>query len=123
MLAIVRPLRRRPLKKNSAAISERLASQLDQLLDFNILCFTPTCWKRAAVLHRYLALNGIETRVVFGVRQELKEPLAGHAWLEINGIPILEANQPEYVVTYTYPPESKDEVGRQKAERIITQTE
>ena len=61
-----------------------------------------SCWKRAAVLRRYLLLNGIETAVVFGVRNG-EETLAGHAWLERDGRPFLEAAQPDYVVTLRYP--------------------
>lgn len=105
VLDLITPSQRSINRNRSAETSEKLARQLDQLLAFNVLCFTPTCWKRAAVLYRYLALNGIETRVVFGVRKEVNAPLplAGHAWLEAKGIPILESSAPEYVVTFTFP--------------------
>jgi hypothetical protein len=83
--------------------AERVAQLLDALLGLNFLCFTPTCWKRAAVLHRQLALRGRETRVVFGVRREGGDPLAGHAWLEANGEPLFEKLLPEYAVTYCFP--------------------
>lgn len=82
---------------------ERLAQLLDLLLALDILCFTPTCWKRAPVLHRYLALSGIETRIVFGVRLEGDSMLVGHAWLEAGGLPIFETSAPHYTVTYSYP--------------------
>lgn len=62
-----------------------------------------SCWKRAAVLRRYLLLNGIETEVVFGVRKENGGQLAGHAWLERDGAPFLEREQPAYTVTFRYP--------------------
>jgi hypothetical protein len=81
----------------------RLAQLLDALLSLDVLCFTPTCWKRAAVLHRQLALRGRETRVVFGVRRGESDPLAGHAWLEANGVPLFESSPPEYAVTYCFP--------------------
>lgn len=81
----------------------RLAELLDALLNLDVLCFTPTCWKRAAVLHRQLALRGRKTRVVFGVRRGESDPLAGHAWLEANGLPIFESSPPEYAVTYCFP--------------------
>src|ERR1700674_25833 len=45
--------------------SERLAQLLDMLLGIDAFVFQPICWKRAAVLHRYLALHGIPTRIVF----------------------------------------------------------
>jgi hypothetical protein len=55
------------------------------------------------VLYRYLALHGIETRVVFGVRKEDEGLLAGHAWLEADGQPLLEAKSPDYSITYSFP--------------------
>ena len=81
---------------------EDLARVIDQLLSADVLMFKPICWKRAAVLHRYLSRNGIDTRILFGVRNEAGE-VAGHAWLESNGKPILESSPPEYVVTYSFP--------------------
>ena len=82
---------------------QRLAQLIDALLGLNVLCFTPTCWKRAPVLHRYLALNGIETRIIFGLRKEQESILAGHAWLEADGRPLLESSPPRYIQTYSFP--------------------
>lgn len=82
---------------------ERLAQLVDALLGLNFLCFTPTCWKRAPILHRYLALSGIRTRIVFGLRKEKESLLAGHAWLEADGHPLLEASPPHYIQTYSFP--------------------
>jgi hypothetical protein len=81
----------------------RLAQLIDLLLGLNLLVFTPTCWKRAPVLQRYLALYGMETRIIFGVRKTASDTLAGHAWLEANGQPVFETKPPEYIVTYAYP--------------------
>jgi hypothetical protein len=80
-----------------------LARLLDSVLAADFWVFTPTCWKRAPVLHRYLALRGIETRIVFGVRREGDDALSGHAWLEREGRPLLETNAPDYRVTYSFP--------------------
>jgi hypothetical protein len=80
-----------------------LARAIDRLLAIDFLIFTPVCWKRAAVLHRYLSRSGIPTRIIFGVRNESGGKVAGHAWLEREGNPILEATPPEYVVTYSFP--------------------
>ncbi len=55
------------------------------------------------MLHRYLALNGISTRIQFGVRKEANGRVDGHAWLESNGEVILESAEPRYAVTYTFP--------------------
>ena len=80
-----------------------LARAIDLLLSADVLIFKPSCWKRAAVLHRYLLRNGINTRIIFGVRNDVDGKVAGHAWLEANGQPILENAPPEYVVTYSFP--------------------
>jgi hypothetical protein len=82
---------------------ERVVQLLDSLLGIDALCFTPTCWKRAAVLHRRLALRGRATRIVFGVRRGCEESLSGHAWLEAGGAPLYEVEAPEYSVTYSFP--------------------
>ena len=76
---------------------------IDLLLSADVLMFKPICWKRAAVLHRYLLQNGVMTKIIFGVRNETGGKVAGHAWLEVNGEPILESAPPEYVVTYRFP--------------------
>jgi hypothetical protein len=88
---------------DAALIQERLARLLDSILAADFWVFTPTCWKRAPVLHRYLALRGINTRVLFGVRRGDTDTLSGHAWLEAGGEPILEKTPPDYKVTYSFP--------------------
>jgi transglutaminase superfamily protein len=82
---------------------ERLARAIDLLLSTDVWMFKPICWKRAAVLHRYLSRNGTPTRIVFGVRNDRSGIVTGHAWLEAEGQPILEATPPEYVATYRFP--------------------
>ena len=86
-----------------AATQERLARAIDLLLSTDIFFFKPICWKRAAVLRRYLLRHGVPTRIIFGVRNEPDGKVAGHAWLEADGEPILETASPEYVVTYRFP--------------------
>src|SRR5436305_9137404 len=102
-LNLVAPRLRRARPLNSSEIQERLARLLDSVLAVDFFVFTPTCWKRATVLHRYLALKGIETRIVFGVRREGEDALSGHAWLEAGGETILETTAPDYIVTYSFP--------------------
>ena len=85
------------------ANQDDLAHAIDLLLSANVFMFKPICWKRAAVLHRYLSHNGVATRIIFGVRSEPDGQVSGHAWLEANGQPILEQTPPEYVVTYSFP--------------------
>lgn len=103
VLSLIAIHRRGGKPKHPAITQRRLALLVDALLGLNVLCFTPTCWKRAPVLHRYLALNGIETRIVFGLRREEEAILAGHAWLEADGRPLLEASPPRYIPTYSFP--------------------
>ena len=90
-------------------LPKRLARSIDSVLSANVLFFRPICWKRAAVLRRYLSQNGIATRILFGVKSESKDTITGHAWLEANGQPILESTPPEYVVTYTLPSDQRNE--------------
>ena len=89
--------------EKALACEKELARAIDLLLSVDFLIFTPICWKRAAVLHRYLSHSGIRTRIIFGVRNETGGKVAGHAWLEHDGQPILENAPPEYVITYSFP--------------------
>jgi hypothetical protein len=85
------------------ATQERLARSIDLLLSADVWMFKPICWKRAAVLHRYLARSGTQTRIIFGVRNDRSGNVTGHAWLEAEGKPILEKEPPDYVATYRFP--------------------
>jgi len=83
---------------------KRFAGAIDLLLSTDVWIFKPICWKRAAVLHRYLARNGTRTQIIFGVRNDSSDgEVTGHAWLEAEGQPILETTLPEYVTTYKFP--------------------
>ena len=93
----------RTISSDDPAVQQRLARTIDLLLSADVLHFKPICWKRAAVLHRYLSQNGITTRIVFGVRNDPNGKVDGHAWLEVAGEPILESSPPQYVVTYRFP--------------------
>ena len=93
---------------HAATNEKELARAIDLLLSVDFLIFTPICWKRAAVLHRYLSHSGKRTRIIFGVRNETGGKVAGHAWLEHDGQPILEKTPPAYVVTYSFPNPSTD---------------
>ncbi|HKS10953.1 MAG TPA: lasso peptide biosynthesis B2 protein [Pyrinomonadaceae bacterium] len=102
-LAIVAGNETRVRSSNDPQVQERLARAIDLLLSADVLHFKPICWKRAAVLHRYLTRNGINTRIIFGVKNEPGGKVDGHAWLEAAGEPILEKTPPEYVATYCFP--------------------
>ena len=112
-LAIVAGTETSKTNVRDAVVQERLARSIDLLLSMDVFPFKPVCWKRAAVLHRYLLRNGITTRIIFGVRNDSEGKVAGHAWLEAEGEPILETAPPDYVVTYRFP--SKDRFDPQLA--------
>lgn len=92
------------LRNGAAKVDENeLASAVDSLLNTDVFVFRPSCWKRAAILHRYLALGGIESRINFGMRKDDDGEMRGHAWLERSGRAILETTPPDYKVTYSFP--------------------
>jgi len=105
-LSIVAGSRRQVKQPAKSEVTGRLARAIDQLLSIDLLIFKPICWKRAAILQRYLSLNGINSRIVFGVKNDSTGNVSGHAWLESNGQIILETNPPDYVVTYSFPPDA-----------------
>lgn len=83
----------------------QLARTIDALLRLDAWVFRPICWKRALVLHRFLALNGVDSRINFGVQKDAGGPVRGHAWLEREGRPFLEEDAGGYVVTFSLPHE------------------
>ena len=87
----------------------QLSTAIDALLEADFFVFKPSCWKRATVLHRYLALAGMATTIRFGVRKDVDSELKGHAWLESDGMPILESSPPTYTVTYSFPSDQQFE--------------
>jgi hypothetical protein len=103
VMKLMTPARARRHAANPAQTQARLARLLDALLAADFWIFTPTCWKRAPVLYRYLALEGIASRILFGVRRGETGLLAGHAWLEAEGRPLLETTPPDYQVTFSFP--------------------
>ena len=89
--------------KFDAAVGNQLARAIDQVLAIDLFVFKPICWKRATVLRRYLSSKGITSRILFGVRNDGSGKVSGHAWLESGGVPILESQPIDYVVTYSFP--------------------
>ncbi len=84
----------------------QLARAIDSVLGIDLFVFRRRCWKRAIVLHRYLALTGIESQIKFGLR---KNPdgtgtVLGHAWVEHQDRPVLEDDTGDpYTVTFSLP--------------------
>jgi hypothetical protein len=65
------------------------------------------------VLQRFLSLDGIDSRINFGVHKTSDGTVAGHAWLEHQGRTLLEREMGTYVVTFTLPLE--EATGRERS--------
>ena len=102
-LRLINPRTRFSEVKVRGYAPSRLAQLLDMVLAIDTLFLTPTCWKREPILFRYLALSGVESCIVFGVRKNERETLAGHAWLEVGGQPICGTRDPNYTPTNRFP--------------------
>ena len=98
-IKIISPKSRRVASPIDSKINN-LPYLLDALLNLKFFVFTPTCWKRACILHRYLALAGYKTRVVFGIRKDPQNKIVGHAWLEADGKPVFEKDSTNYTRTF-----------------------
>jgi hypothetical protein len=109
-----------PLPKAFALISPRLArdegpegragavvNAVDTLLTARIPLIHPQCWRRAAVLHRFLRHEGLDTRIIFGVRMDGARTVEAHAWLEREGQPFAEAGATaSYQRVFEFPSEA-----------------
>jgi hypothetical protein len=104
-----------PSARRRSATPDQLAAAIDGVLSMDLFVFRRSCWKRAMVLQRFLALNGIESRVHFGVRKAADGTVDGHAWLEHEGRMLLERETGTYVVTFTLPAEGA--AGRERSVR------
>lgn len=80
-----------------------LGRAIDSVLGIDLFVFRRSCWKRAMVLQRFLSLNGIESRLNFGVQKAIDGTVNGHAWLEHQGRALLESDAGAYVVTFSLP--------------------
>jgi hypothetical protein len=95
-------VRSRSARRASATPAE-LGAAIDSVLGMDLFVFRRSCWKRAMVLQRFLSLNGIESRIHFGLQKTVDGTVHGHAWLEREGRPLLERDTGTYVVTFTLP--------------------
>jgi len=64
------------------------------------------CMRRSLVLFRFLRRAGFGAEIVFGIKRGGDKGLDGHAWIELDGEPILEDGDPraEFSVVFRYPP-------------------
>ena len=70
-----------------------------------------TCLYRSLARYSILRRAGHPARFVMGLRPSAPEIL-GHAWVELDGIPVGEAVDPELVVTFAYPDRAPPPVPR-----------
>jgi|SRR5215472_4343353 len=96
--------RLRSTSADDCSVPAKLARAVDSLLGIDLFVFRRSCWKRAMILQRFLALNGIDSQINFGLRREPDGEVSGHAWLERQGRPLLETDPVNYVVTFSLPP-------------------
>lgn len=63
------------------------------------------CFPRTLLLYHFLAGRGRSVHLVFGIRREGRR-LVGHAWLEMDGEPFAEPQDPRasYRATFIHPP-------------------
>ena len=90
--------------QGAAGRAEAVTNAVDTLLNAGIPLVHPQCWRRAAVLHRFLRHEGLDTRIVFGVRMDGARTVEAHAWLERDGKPFAEAAPTEsYQRVFEFP--------------------
>jgi hypothetical protein len=102
-LRLVTPVSKGVFRCEARLTPSRLAAVLDRILRTNVAAFTPTCWKRAAILYRYLCLAGHEPHILFGLMKAAVPPHTGHAWVELKGDPVCEAARPDCFIIYRFP--------------------
>ena len=88
---------------------ERVVDALNTLLAAGLPGIHPQCWRRAAVLHRFLRFEGVDTAIVFGVAPQASVRIEAHAWLERDGRPFAEAeNVANYRRLFEFPLRAAD---------------
>jgi hypothetical protein len=59
------------------------------------VAFSSNCLERSLALYRFLTEAGARPRLVMGVA-EGSPAIAGHAWIEVDGLPLADATTPKY---------------------------
>ena len=77
-----------------------------------------TCWDRALMLRRLLAISGLESRIVLGVRST-GSTIEGHAWVERDGKAVGDSTTHAYRRVYAFP-EKRIPSPAQVAPRVAT---
>ena len=85
--------------------SERIRQDVEQATALVLTRFRPTrttCMVRALVRCAMLRTRGIPATWVMGIRPGADD-LEGHAWIELDGVPIMEDEPPRFTPTFRYP--------------------
>ena len=61
------------------------------------------CLDRSLVLYRFLSMASLDPRVVLGVRRE-GDGVIGHAWVTVDGAPVVEGSVSEFIPIATIGP-------------------
>ena len=100
LMSLVDPGKTRQTPQTLSA--ERAATLIKGLLRF--IYRDRYCVKQSLLLFRYLKKSREDVALYFGVSKH-GDHLSGHAWVELEGVPIAEENDPRksFRVTYSYP--------------------
>jgi hypothetical protein len=95
-----RPFQTRPLRRGDinqiVSVVDRAAKALD-------LGNGGPCLERSLTLARLLSRNGLRPEIVIGLRRT-HEGLAGHAWVNLDGVLLGESGATDFVTVASFPP-------------------
>ena len=98
-----------------------LLSAVERVSDFvtRRLPLTRTaCLQRSLMRYALLRRRGLEPRFLIGVRPGGADGFEAHAWLTLDGSPIMEREQPDCRTTFEWPPSSSAPRAPAVAERL-----
>lgn len=97
-----------PGRVNGSGRTRRLVIYVNWWLNRQILFLEPTCLKRSLLLYRFLAREGLNVKIHYGVRAADKG-LDGHSWLTLDGKQFLMDGMTAhaYKQTFLFPAEGE----------------
>jgi len=96
---------KRSLREGRRLEPKEIARQVDRLSPTLIDPDWGPCFGRALLLFQFLWRCRYRAQIHFGVLTDPREPLRGHAWVSLDGVPVGERIDPRgrYKETYCYP--------------------
>jgi hypothetical protein len=85
----------------NAETVQRTIQLVESVLHVSRPFLRPTCLTRGVTLHYFLRRLGVNARLIFGIGHP-NGKVAGHCWLEVDGEPFLERDDPRPVFVETY---------------------